>query len=216
MFQRKTLYIFAPLLLLTGVVFYCDKSIEKASAGKLFSSFENIPYNQVGLLLGTGKYLNGGNINPYYAYRVEAAKNLIKAGKIKYLIISGDNSTKDYDEPTDMRNDLVAAGIDSNILFRDYAGFRTFDSMVRAKEIFGQTSLTVISQPFHNQRAIYIALREGIDSIGYNATDVSGKNGLKVQAREKLARVKVFADYLFGKQPKFLGEKVPMPVAASE
>lgn len=114
-----------------------------------------------------------------------------------------------------MRNDLIAAGIDSTIIFRDYAGFRTFDSMIRAREIFGQTSLTIISQPFHNQRAIYIASRESINAIGFNAKDVGGSNGIKVQTREKLARVKVFVDYIFGVKPKFLGPKVEIPGAGT-
>jgi SanA protein len=79
------------------------------------------------------------------------------------------------------------------------------------REVFSQQSVTVISQPFHNKRAIYIAQREGIEAIGYNARDVNQQAGLKVQVREKLARVKVFVDYLLGQEPKFLGEKVPIP-----
>ena len=99
-------------------------------------------------------------------------------------------------------------GIDSSRIYLDYAGFRTFDSMVRLKEVFSQDSVTVISQRFHNERALFIASREGIDAIGFNAEDVSSNIGYKVQIREKLARVKLFLDYVFGKQPKFLGPKV--------
>lgn len=110
-----------------------------------------------------------------------------------------------------MRQDLINGGIDSTVIYLDYAGFRTFDSIVRLKEIFGQTSVTIISQPFHNERAIYIASKEGIASVGFNAKDVGDNIGFKVQAREKLARVKVFIDFLIGKEPKFLGEKILIP-----
>jgi SanA protein len=110
-----------------------------------------------------------------------------------------------------MRLDLISAGIDSAVIYLDYAGFRTFDSMVRLKEIFSQDSVTVISQQFHNERAIYIASQEGIAAIGFNAKDVSKKFGFRVQLREKFARVKVFVDYLTGKNPKFLGAKVAIP-----
>ncbi len=170
-----------------------------------------IPYNKVGLLLGTSKFLSSGYRNLYYTYRIDAAARLLKEGKIKYLVISGDNSRKEYSEPEDMRADLIAAGIDSSVIFLDYAGFSTFDSVVRLKEIFSQDSVTIISQQFHNERALYMARREGITAVAFNATDVSAKYGFRVQMREKLARVKVFVDYWFGKKPKFLGNKVIIP-----
>ena len=198
-----------PICLIT--IFLCNRIIITTAKGKLYTDTKEIPYNKVGLLLGTSKYLNSGYTNYYYNYRIEAATRLLKEGKIKYLIISGDNSRKDYNEPGDMRADLMAAGIDSSVIFLDYAGFRTFDSIVRLKEIFGQDSVTIISQPFHNERAIYLATKEGIHAIGFNAADVSAKNGFLVHLREKLARVKVFVDYFIGQKPKFLGSKVVIP-----
>jgi len=110
-----------------------------------------------------------------------------------------------------MKADLVKKGIDSSIIYLDYAGFRTFDSVVRLKEIFGQDSVTINSQPFHNERAIYIASGQNISAIGFNARDVNIKMGLRVQLREKLARVKVFIDLISGKEPRFLGDKVLIP-----
>ena len=136
---------------------------------------------------------------------------LIADSKIKYVIISGDNGTKKYNEPEMMRSDLIKGGIDSALIILDYAGFRTFDSMVRLKEIFGQSSVTVISQQFHNERAIYTGDKLGITTIGFNAKDVSTTQGLKTQLREKLARVKVFLDFMFGNQVKFLGSKIEIP-----
>lgn len=202
-------------LLLAGIVvltiFYCDRLVEAASKGKIYSTVETVPHNHVGLLLGTGKYLAGGRINLYYKYRIAAAAQLIKAGKVDYLVISGDNGREEYNEPEMMKADLVAQGIDSCSIYLDFAGFRTFDSMIRLKKIFSQDSVTIISQDFHNRRALLIAQREGIKAVGFNSQDVSRKSGLKVQMREKLARVKVFADYLFNTEPKFLGPKVNIP-----
>lgn len=204
-----SLLVALPVCMVT--IFLCNHIISHAAKGKLFTNVAAIPYNKTGLLLGTSKHLGNGLDNPYYTYRIRAAAGLLKAGKIKYLVISGDNSHTSYNEPEDMRRDLMAAGIDSSVLFLDYAGFRTFDSIVRLKKIFGQDSVTIISQAFHNERALYMAGKEGITAIAFNAADVSASRGIAVQLREKLARVKVFIDYWFGKRPKFLGEKVLLP-----
>ena len=170
---------------------------------QVYDSVNAIPKNKVGLLLGTGKYAASGNINLFYKYRIDAVVKLYKAGKIEYILVSGDNSRKDYDEPTDFKKDLIAQGIPEDKIFLDYAGFRTLDSIVRAKEIFGQTSITIISQKFHNQRAIYIAKQYGIDAVGFNAKDVYNSH-----FREYLARSKASLDLVFNVQPKFLGEKI--------
>lgn len=170
---------------------------------QVYDSVNAIPKNKVGLLLGTGKYAASGNINLFYKYRIDAVVKLYKAGKIEYILVSGDNSRKDYDEPTDFKKDLIAQGIPEDRIFLDYAGFRTLDSVVRAKEIFGQTSITIISQKFHNQRAIYIAKQFGIDAVGFNAKDVYNSH-----FREYLARSKASLDLVFNVQPKFLGEKI--------
>jgi SanA protein len=191
-------------------IFVSDAIIKNNAEGKLYSSVSDIPYRKVGLLLGTAKYTKiPGFFNPYYVNRIKAATELMKADKIKYLVISGDNSRKDYNEPEMMREDLIKNGIDSTRLYLDYAGFRTFDSMVRLKEIFGQDSVTVISQLFHNERALYLASKEGITGIGFNAKDRPGGEGFYL--REKLARVKVFVDYLTSNKPKFLGKKIKLP-----
>ena len=211
--RRKKILLFLSIVVLVAIaaLYFCNKKINNAAIGKVYTDVNTIPFNKTGLLLGTAKYLSGQRPNPFYTYRIEAAVKLVKAGKIKYLIVSGDNSRANYDEPTDMRADLIKAGVDSTIIYLDYAGFRTFDSIVRAKEIFGQGSVTIISQFFHNQRAIFIASKEKINAIGFNAQDVSSTSGFKVQVREKFARVKVFIDYIFGKKPKFLGPKIKIP-----
>ena len=205
-----SLLLFVTILVILAL-YFCNRAIDKAAIGKLYDDTNAIPFNRVGLLLGTSKYLSKSYPNPYYDYRIEAAVRLLRANKIRYIIVSGDNRSNNYNEPKQMQTDLVKAGIDSSAIFLDYAGFRTFDSMVRLKEIFGQDTVTVISQSFHNERAIYIAYREGISAIGFNAADVSKSFGFRVLLREKLARVKVFLDYIIGTKPKFLGQKVTIP-----
>ncbi|WP_299128931.1 ElyC/SanA/YdcF family protein [uncultured Winogradskyella sp.] len=171
-----------------------------------YDDISSIPKNKVGLILGTGKYTASGNINLFYTYRIDAAVKLYNARKIKYILVSGDNGRKDYDEPSNFKNDLIAKGIPEDHIFLDYAGFSTLDSVVRAKEIFGQTSITFISQEFHNQRAIYIANHYDIKSVGFNAKDV-----YKSHFREYLARSKASLDLVFNVQPKFLGEPISIP-----
>ena len=199
------------LLLLTAAILFLfiSNNMISATANRTFSNTDSIPYHKVGLVLGTSRNLQNGSINPYYKYRVDAAIALFKAGKISYVIVSGDNSTRDYDEPTDFKRDLVKGGIPEERIFLDYAGFRTLDSVVRARAIFGQAAISIISQQFHNERAIFLADHFGIEAVGFNATrDVPSRFGMKVKAREYLARAKVFWDLIFHVQPKFLGEKI--------
>ncbi len=207
--RKKILSIqFVVLSLLLFSIFISNYVIENYASDKVFNDVNTIKKNKVGLLLGTSKLLVSGRINPYYKFRVDAAVALYKAGKIDFILVSGDNSTVDNDEPTDFKNDLIKNGVPAEKIFLDYAGFRTLDSVVRAKEIFGQESITVISQKFHNERAIYLAKIYGVSAVGFNAKDVSGRYGLKVKLREYLARTKVFVDLVFGVTPKFLGDKV--------
>lgn len=187
----------------------CFSVVERNANGRLYSDVDSIPHNKVGLLLGTSPRSPWGGNNYYFDYRIDAASELFKAGKIDYIIVSGDNHSTDYDEPSCMQDSLMAQGIPFDRIILDYAGFRTLDSVVRAKEIFGQDSLTIISQPFHNERALYLAMHYGIDAIGYNAEDIDyWKVRLKIHGREYLARIKMFIDLYTGKQPKFLGEKI--------
>ncbi|WP_233267633.1 vancomycin high temperature exclusion protein [Algibacter sp. L1A34] len=174
----------------------------------LYDSISEIPKNRVGLILGASKYNSYGSINLYYKHRLEAAIDLYNSGKIKHILISGDNSRKNYDEPTDFKNDLISNGVPKNKIHLDYAGFRTLDSMVRAKEVFGLTEFTIISQKFHNERAIYLAKSYDIHAIAFNAKDVPNRYSFKTRIREYLARTKASIDLLFNVGPKFLGKKI--------
>lgn len=202
--------ILATAIVLCIVLVATDYWISHKAEGYLYSKVADIPKNKVGLLLGTSKYIVTGGINPYYTYRIDAAVALFKAGKIDYILISGDNSHISYNEPDTFKKDLVKRGIPENKIVLDYAGFRTLDSVIRAKKVFGQYSMTIISQKFHNQRAIYIAKNFDIDAIAFNAKDVTNRYGLKTRLREYLARSKAFIDIVFNVGPKFLGEKIPI------
>lgn len=185
-----------------------NHNIVKNAENKTFSNAYDIDHNAVGLLLGTSKNLKNNLPNQYFQHRIAAAVALFKAGKINAIVISGDNSRVNYNEPLDMKNELLRHGIPSEKIYLDYAGFRTFDSVVRMKEIFGQTKFTIISQKFHNERALFIAQKTGLECIAYNAQDVTAHNGLKTKIRERFARVKVFVDFVFNIKPKYLGEKI--------
>lgn len=196
------------ILLIIVAIYIVDIIVKRSTRNAVFSSVDTIPFHKVGLLLGTAKYLSDGNINLYYKYRINAAEALFKSGKINYILISGDNGTEDYNEPEEMKNDLISRGIPEEKIYLDYAGFRTLDSIVRCKDIFGQDAITVISQQFHNERAIYLARQNDITAVGYNAQDVTKRYGIKTMTREKLARCKMMMDLFFGKEPKFGGDKI--------
>ncbi|MDV7188203.1 ElyC/SanA/YdcF family protein [Lutibacter sp. TH_r2] len=206
----KTLFKISVLCIVfcVGFILVSNYQIEKTTENLTFNSIDTISKNRVGIVLGTSKYLNNGNVNLYYKYRLQATYELYSKQKIEFILISGDNSTKEYDEPSTFKNDLIDLGVPESKIYLDYAGFRTLDSMVRAKEIFGLHKFTVISQKFHNQRAVYLAKQFDINAIGYNAKNVSSRYGFKTNLREKLARVKVFIDVLLNVQPKFLGETI--------
>jgi len=206
--KKKQNIIFLLLSLPLILVLVSNYLIEKQAENKTYSDSSKIKKNKVGLVLGTSKILKNGMVNLYFEYRVEAAVELYKKGKIDFVLVSGDNGNKEYDEPTDFKNELIKYGIPESKIFLDYAGFRTLDSVVRSKEVFGQENITVISQQFHNERAIYLAERNGIRAIGFNAKDIAGRYGMKVKIREYLARTKVFIDIIFGVRPKFLGTKI--------
>lgn len=197
------------MILVLAAVIICNLITNSAARDKVFDDISDISKNKVGLVLGTSSKTVNGNENRYFKYRMEAAAELYKAGKVEYLIVSGDNHTEYYNEPQQMKVSLIALGVPDTAIYLDYAGFRTFDSVIRAKEIFGQTSLTIISQQFHNERAIFIAEHFGINAIGFDADDVSAKVGFKTRFREYLARVKMILDiYVLRTEPKFLGEKI--------
>ena len=204
--------LIATILLLLLLSFYWSWHVGNAVKSFVYNDVGALPKRHAGVLLGTAKYAHVGEINLYYKYRMQATQALWRAQKISYLIVSGDNSTMQYNEPTVMKKDLVELGIPEDRIYEDFAGFRTLDSMIRSKKVFGQERVVVISQRFHVERALFIAHARGIDAIGFCARDVDQAYGAKTRVREHFARIKLFVDlYLLNKQPKFLGDPVQIP-----
>ncbi len=185
-----------------------NQVIRVSSDGYIYDSLDNIPPNKVGLVLGTSHRVRDGGPNPYFFNRMQAAAELYHNGKVEYLIASGDNRTQWYNEPEQMRRELVRLGVPDSAIYLDYAGLRTLDSVIRCNKVFKQDSFTIISQRFHNQRAVYIGRQHGLEVVAYNAADVKSSSHNKIQIREWFAKVNVFMDQITKKQPKFTGEQV--------
>jgi SanA protein len=167
--------------------------------------------SKTALVLGTAKYKKEGGKNEFFFNRLIAAVALYKAGKIDYFILSGDNSHSSYNEPMMMKKELLRLGVPENVIYLDFAGFSTLDSVIRCREIFGQQSFIIISQSFHNRRALYIARKNGINAFGFDAPDVTSFASFKTKFREIFARIKMMMDiYLFKTQPHFLGEQIQL------
>jgi SanA protein len=199
-------------LLGLALVIYANLAPVWLARGRVFAEVSEVPETRVGLVFGTADRVVGGRENLYFRYRIEAASRLWETGKIKTLIVSGDNRRRSYNEPEKMRQALIQRGIPAKRIVCDYAGFRTLDSVVRAKEIFGVDSVVFISQRFQNERAIYLARANGIEAWGFDAQDVASHGGLKTKIREVGARVKMWLDvHILQTGPKFLGEKIALP-----
>ena len=192
------------------IVVLANQIIIVSSEGYLYDSVDAIPFNRAALVLGTSHRLRDGSPNPYFFYRMEAAANLYHSGKVHYLIASGDNRTQWYNEPEQMRQELIRLGVPDSVIYIDQSGFRTLDSVIRCKQVFGQDSFTVVSQRFHNQRAVYIARQLGLNAVAFNARDLESQGGNNLRIREWFAKVNVFLDQLLKKQPPYTGERIEL------
>lgn len=185
--------LLAIVLLAIGFVVYCNLKVMSYSR-LAYSSLDDLPDDQICLVLGTSDRLTTGAPNLFFRYRMQAASAAYEAGKCRKLVVSGDNRFKSYNEPRQMRRSLVALGVPDEVIYSDYAGGRTLDSAVRFKHVFGQSQGIVISQEFHNARAIYIAQSQGLALVGFNAQEVDAQSGLRTNLREVLARVLAVLD----------------------
>ena len=204
-------------LVVVGLVFWADGACRKAAQGRLFHSPDSLPSNGVALVLGTSRTIRSGQPNLHFKQRIEAAAALYRAGRVRHLLVSGDNHIKGYDEPTDMRDALVAAGVPVHAITCDYAGFRTLDSVVRAKTVFGLTNFTIVTEEFHCPRAVWIARQHGLEVVAFAAPDVSLAGwSMRVKLREVFARVWCGADlHLLNRSPRFSGPPEPILLSAT-
>jgi len=193
------------VMALVGIDMYISKQAEP----NLYQNTTKIPAKKAALVLGTAKYMVGGGKNYFYTYRIRAAAELFKAGKVKAIVVSGDNSTKYYNETSKMQQDLIKAGVPSRYITLDPLGVRTLDSVVRAEAIFDLKDYIIVSQKFHLERALFIAKAKGQKVIGFMAKDIPGTAAAyRMKAREYLARAKAFLDvYILHTTPKFDGKK---------
>lgn len=189
-----------------SIIIICDQSVAYNAEGRLFDNVDSIPHREVGLILGTSPVSTwNGRRNYYFDHRIKAGTELYKAGKVDWLVVSGGdyrNTEKGYDEPVAMRDSLIKQGVDSARIVLDYDGTRTLNSIAKMRDVYGQDSITIISQKYHNERALYQANHLGIDAIGFNAkTPGKRTSWWRNRGREVLARVKLFIDVVRGMHP---------------
>jgi SanA protein len=208
--MRKFLFaclIFGVVIILGIVLIH--RYIQSTSKPYIFSTSDKIPGKYVALVLGA--YVgNDGTPSTVLADRLNAALELYWKGKVKRFLLTGDHGHQDYDEVNNMKRYLKEHGVPESDIFLDHAGFDTYNSMVRAREIFQIREMIIVTQEFHLSRALYIARRKGIDAVGFPA-EMSNKSSLKsLEVREGLANLKAFWEVLINKKPKFLGSKIPI------
>jgi SanA protein len=219
--RRKGLYVLGGILgagvIILGVAWWADHACHAAAVGRVFSTVSEIPQNRVALVLGTSKNTRRGRANLHFNQRIDAAAELYRGGKVEHLLVSGDNHVRSYDEPSDMRDALIRAGVPGSAITCDYAGFRTLDSVVRAKTVFGLSRFTIVSEEFHCPRALWIAHEHGLDAVAFAAPDVKSASwSVRVKAREALARVWCGVDlYLLHRGPKFPGPFEPILLSSN-
>jgi SanA protein len=178
------------------LILLCNIWIVLSTESRNYYSLEELPPNDVALVLGTSKSVARGKENLFFKYRMEAAALLYKEGKVKFLILSGNHDSVFYNEPADMKEALMRLGVPESVMMMDYAGYRTYDSIKRCKAVFNQEKFTIISQPTHNARALFLSQHLHLDAIAFAAKDV--QTGYKTYFREYLARPKAILDvYLF-------------------
>ncbi|MGD1019366.1 MAG: ElyC/SanA/YdcF family protein [Verrucomicrobiia bacterium] len=172
-------------------VLACNIWIITATKSQVFYDIASLPVNRDGLVLATGKLIDRGRINQHFVRRVDAAAALYRAGKVQRLILSGD---KAHDEPMELKRALLARGVPESALVLDNYGLRTLDSVVRARDVFQCGNLTIISERFHDFRALFLSRYYGINAVAYAPGDLPFRWMIRSTLRESLARVKAVLD----------------------
>ena len=192
----------------TALFFFAtNRAVLNNAEGRVYPSTDSIPIEPVGLVLGSAPKINGYD-NPFFTRRMVAAAELYRAGKVKKLLASGDNGTVQYDEPTAMRDALVRLGVPPEAIVLDYAGFRTLDSIVRARQIFGVDRCTIVTDDFHLPRALYIAAKRNVDAVGFQTDPLPRGVSPWTYVREVGARTLTWVDmHLTNRRPRFLGRR---------
>lgn len=203
-----TKYLIVIVLLFLTTLFLSNTLVIMSTENQVYDDIEKVPFHEVGLVLGTSSRTMSGIDNPYFTTRIDRAVDLYKSKKVTHLIVSGDNETVYYNEPVKMQEALMARGVAEEDITLDYAGLRTLDSIVRCKEVFGVSSVTIITQKFHSYRALYISNYNNLDAVVMTTEPVTEHGSVNVHIREYLARFKALLDlHVLHTAPKFLGAK---------
>jgi len=206
-----TVRVVAVVLMAGLLAWYAERRLDRAAEAKSFSEIGKVPAVDVALVLGTAAIGPEGGPNRYFVYRLDAAAALYKAGKVKYFIVSGAREDRN-DEPTAMRAGLIERGVPAEAIYRDFNGDRTLDSVVRARQIFGQTRLVIVSQRFHLARALFLALHEGIDAWGFEARDVEAPYSIFTELRRYPSALRAYWDVWTGLSRQEAGKPVAIGV----
>jgi SanA protein len=213
--MRLILYValrVAAVALMAGALaWYAERRLDRAAEAKSFSDVGKVPAVDVALVLGTAPIGPEGGPNRYFVYRLDAAAALYKAGKAKYFIVSGTREGR-YDEPTAMRAGLIERGVPAEAIYRDFGGDRTLDSIVRARRVYGQTRLVIVSQRFHLARALFLALHEGIDARGFEARDVDQPYSIFTELRRYPSAMRAYWDVWNGMRAEEVGKPIRIGV----
>ena len=178
----------------------CQWWVYTAGDSRVFKRLGDVPENEVGLVLGTAKWARKGKLNRFFCYRIDAAVRLYKRGKVRRLLLSGNGVDPGRSEPEQMREELVDRGVPVDALSLDNGGMRTLDSIIRAKQVYGLNRMTIVSQEFHNRRALFLCRAFGIEAVGFNAEDVPASQAVRTFLRELLARVGAVLDVALFRQ----------------
>jgi SanA protein len=206
--RRLKRFILIFVLIFFLFILGCNVWVVRSTSSQVYDDINKLPDHRMALVLGTSHRLVGGGSNPFFEQRMETAATLYKLGKVDHFILSGDNSTQYYNEPLAMQKALMAKGVPSDAITLDYAGLRTLDSVVRSKKIFGQDKITIITQPFHSYRAIFISNYYQMDAVAMVSEEPDINVSFKVLVREYFARPKAVLDlYILKTDPQFLGDQ---------
>lgn len=184
-----------------------------STQARIYDHIQRLPPRSIALVLGTSPYTTSGAPNLFFEYRMRAAARLIATGTVEHLLVSGANPGY-YNEPQEMYEALRRRGVTAAQITLDFAGYSTFDSIVRSRRIFGTDRYIIVSQRFHDYRALFIAAHSGIDAVAYVLPQEDPRQSLATNVREYFARVKAVLDlFVWDADPRYLGPRVEMNVA---
>lgn len=195
------------LAAVVALLLLANRWVINSTDAYLYRDSALMPENEVGLVLGTSSYTSDGKSNPQFHGRIEAAAELYRIGKVRRLILSGANPDSRYNEPKRMQQALLEKGVPLEAITLDFAGDRTFDSIIRAQQVSGLTRVTIITQKYHAYRALFLARKTGLQAVAYMAPMENGAYGFRHPPREVFARVLAVLDlFVLRTEERLTGE----------